>query len=97
MFILTNTFFMINPPLSSRVISGGSHFHAMGNPQPRSPPAGGGVYNPHHTTSTGMVPIQPLMNQFGGGYYPTGQGHGIYQNPIWHAIPQQKYFPGSWA
>jgi len=59
----------------------------MGNPQPRAPSTGGNVYNPYHVAFVGMVPIQPFMNQFGGGYYPTGQGHGIYQNPQWPAIP----------
>jgi hypothetical protein len=70
MLILKNAFIMVNPPLS-RVPSGGSQFHTMGNPQPRAPSAGGNVYNPHYTSSVGMVPIQPFMNQFGGGYYPT--------------------------
>jgi hypothetical protein len=80
MLILMNTFIMENPPLSSSVPSRGSQFHSMGNPQHKVPLAGGNVYNPHHATSAGMVPIQPFMNQFGGGYYPTRQGHGIYQN-----------------
>jgi hypothetical protein len=44
-----------------------------------------------------MVPLQPFMNQLGGGYYPTGQGHGIYQNPGFSAISQTQYFPGAWA
>jgi hypothetical protein len=59
--ILTNSFFMKNPSLSSGVPPRGSHFHTLGNPHPRAPPAGGSVYNPHYTSSTGMVPIQPFM------------------------------------
>jgi hypothetical protein len=78
MLILKNSFIMANPPLSFGVPSGGSHFHTMGNPHPISPSAGGNICNPHYVVSMGMVPIQNFMNQFGGGYYPTGQGHGIY-------------------
>jgi hypothetical protein len=93
MTIMTNTFIKANPPLSS----GGSQFHAMGNPQPEAPLVEGSVYNPHYVTFAGMMPIQPFMNQFGGRYYPTGQGHGIYQNPGWPTIPQHQYFLGAWA
>jgi hypothetical protein len=68
-----------------------------GKPQLGAPLTGGNVYNPHYGIPIGMVPIQPLMNQFGGRYYPTGQGHGIYQNPRWPAIPQHQSFPRAWA
>jgi hypothetical protein len=88
---------MENPPLSSGVSSGGSQFYGMGNPQHRVPSSGGNIYNPYHVTSMGMVPLQPFMNQLGGGYYPTRQGHGIYQNPGWSAISQTQSFPGAWA
>jgi hypothetical protein len=37
------------------------------------------------------------MNQFGGGYYPTGKGHGVYQNHGWSTIPQHQSFLGAWA
>jgi hypothetical protein len=87
---------MANPPLSSGFPPGGSQFHAMGNPQPGAPLARGNVYNPHYATPIGMVPIQPLMNHFGGGYYPTGQGHGVYQNTRWSAIHQHQSFSGAW-
>jgi hypothetical protein len=97
MSILTNTFFIKNPSLSSEVPPGGSQFHAMGNPQPEAPPVGENIYNPHYATPTGMVPIQTLMNKFGGGYYPTKHGPGIYQNPAWPAIPQHQSFRGAWA
>jgi hypothetical protein len=95
--ILKNAFIMVNPLMSSRVPYGGNNFHTMGNPQPRVPSIRGNVYNPHHVSSAGMVSIQPFMNQFGGGYYPIEQGHGIYQNPIWPAIPQPQYFLRAWA
>jgi hypothetical protein len=77
--------------------SRGSQFHAMDNPHPRAPPIGGSVYNPHYVASASMVPIQPFMNQFGGGYYPIGQGHDIYPNLGWLAIPQHQSFTGAWA
>jgi hypothetical protein len=70
--ISMNTFFMKNPPLTSIFPPRGSQSHAMGNPQPGATPAGGNVYNPHYVIPTGMVPLHPLMNQFEGGYYPTG-------------------------
>jgi hypothetical protein len=62
MSIPTNTFIMTNPPLYSRVPYRGIQFHAMGNPHPRVPLAGGSVYNPHYAASTGMVPIKPFIN-----------------------------------
>jgi hypothetical protein len=73
---------MENLPLTSGVSSGGSQFYGMGNPQHEVPSSGGNIYNPHmnnpyHVTfssqaaSAGMVPLQPFMNQLGGGYYPT--------------------------
>jgi hypothetical protein len=62
---------MTNPPLTSIFPPRGSRSHTMGNPHPRAPLAGGNVYNPHYNFPIGMVPIQPLMNQLGGGYYHT--------------------------
>jgi hypothetical protein len=87
--IPTNTFGMSNPPLSSRFTPRGGQFHTLGNPQPRSTPAGGNFYSPHHRIPTGMMPNQPLMNQFRGGSYNPGHGHDAYQNLEWAAIPQQ--------
>jgi hypothetical protein len=72
MLIPKNTFIMGNPPLSSGVPSGVSQFHAMGNPYPGASSTRGNVYDPHYVVFAGMLPIQPFMNQFGGGYYPTG-------------------------
>jgi hypothetical protein len=46
---------------------------------------------------TGMVPNQPLMNQFAGGSYNPVHGHGSYQNPGWAKIPQQQSFQGAWG
>jgi hypothetical protein len=44
-----------------------------------------------------MIPLKPLMNQLGGGYYPTRQGHGVFKNPPWPAVSQSQYFPGAWS
>jgi hypothetical protein len=90
-------FGMTNPPLSSGFTPGGGQFHTLGNPQPGATLAGGNIYNPHHNIPTGMVPNQPFMNQFGGGFYNPGQGHGAYQNPGWVVIPQQQSFLGAWG
>jgi len=65
--ILTNTYGMMNPPLSSGFTLGGGKFHTLGNPQPGATPTRGNVYNPHHNIPTGMIPNQPLMNHFIGG------------------------------
>ena len=55
-------------------------------PQPQGTPN----YNPY---------MQPYMGQMGGGYYPTGQGHGVYRNQpymnqsyqgAWHQPAQPK-------
>jgi hypothetical protein len=43
------------------------------------------------------MPLQPFMNQYGGGYYPAEQGHGVNQDPSWPAIPQNQYFLGPWS
>ena len=36
--------------------------------------------------------MQPYMGQMGGGYYPTGQGHGVYNNQPYVNQPYQ----GAW-
>jgi hypothetical protein len=91
--IMTNTFGMMNPPLSSRFTLGAGQFHTLGNPQPRATPSGGSFYNPHQNIPTKMMPNQPLMNYPGGGSYNPGQGHGAYQNPGWDS--PNTIFPGS--
>jgi hypothetical protein len=95
--ISTNTFGMENPPLSFGFTPRGGSFHALGNPQPRSNPAGGNFYNPQKNIPTGMMPNQPFMNQPKGGPYNPRQGHGAYQNPGWAAVPQAQSFPGPWG
>jgi len=45
--IMTKTFSMTNPPLSSVFPPKGGQFHTLGNPQPRATPDGGIFYNPH--------------------------------------------------
>jgi hypothetical protein len=93
---------MGNLPLTSSVSLGGIQFYGMGNPQHKVPSFGGNIHphmsNPYHVafssqaTSSGMVPLQPFMNQLGGGYYPTEKFHGVYQNPVWIEISQNQYF-----
>ena len=40
-----------------------------------------GFVAPHsHGTPNYNASMQPFMGQMGGGYYPTGQGHGVYSN-----------------
>jgi hypothetical protein len=107
MLVPMNTFPMEDLHLSSGVSSRGSQFYSMGNPLHEVPSSGGNIYphlsNPCHVTfssqatSSVMMPLQPFMNQFGGGYFPTGQGHGVYQNPSWPAISQNQSFPEPWS
>jgi hypothetical protein len=66
--IPANKFGMTNPPLSSGFPPRGGHFHTLGNPQPGATSARGNIYKPHYNIPTGMVPNQPLMNQFGWGF-----------------------------
>jgi hypothetical protein len=95
--IPTNMFGMTNTPLSSRFTPRGGQFHALGNPQPGSNPAGGNFYNSQQNIPTGMMPKQPFMNHPGGGPYNPKQGHGAYQNPRWVVVPQAQSFPGAWV
>jgi hypothetical protein len=107
MLVPTNNFIMVNLPMSSSVSYGGIQSYSMGNSLHRVPLSGGNIYphtsNPCHVTfssqvtSLVMMPLQTFMNQLGGGYYPTRKGHGVYQNPSWHMISQNQYFPGPWS
>ena len=75
----TNTFPMTDLHFSSGVSSGGSQFYSMGNPLHEVSSSRGNIYphlsNPCHvafssqTTSSVTMPLQPFMNQYGGGYY----------------------------
>jgi hypothetical protein len=109
--IPTNTFGMMNPPLSSGFPPREGQFHALGNPQPRSTPVGGNFHNPQPGSTpvggnfynlqenipTGMMPNQPFMNQPRGGPYNPRQGHGVYQNPRWAAVHQAQSFSEAWG
>jgi hypothetical protein len=69
----------------------------LGNPQPRSNPAGGNFHNPYQNVPVGMMPNPPYMNQTGGGPYNSRQGFGSYQNPRWNAFPNTQSFTGGWG
>jgi hypothetical protein len=79
----------------------------MGNPPHEVPSPGGNIYphmsNPCHVAFSSQVassvsmPLQPFMNQYGGGYYPVGQGQGVNQDPSWPAISQNQSFLGPWT
>jgi hypothetical protein len=91
MSIHTNTFPMVDLHLSSGVSSRGGYFCSMGNPLHEVLSSRGNIY-PHmsnlcHVTfysqeaSSVLMPLQPSMNQYGEGYYPTRQGQGVKQDP----------------
>jgi hypothetical protein len=67
MMIPMNYFMMLNPPLSSGVLSRGSHLYGMGNPQHGVPLSRVNLYNNYHVSSMGMVPLKLFMNHLGGG------------------------------
>jgi hypothetical protein len=79
MSVPKNTFPMDDPYLSSGASSEGSYFCSMGNPLHKVPSSGGNIYphmsNPCHdafslqVNSSVSMPLQPFMNQYGGGYY----------------------------
>jgi hypothetical protein len=79
MSIPTNVFLMADLLLSSGVSSEGSQFYSMGNPLHGVPSSRGNIYphlsNPCHVAfssqvySSVIIPLQPFMNQFKGGYY----------------------------
>jgi len=107
MIVPTYTFPMAILPLTSGASSGVSQFYSMEDPLHEVPSSQGNVYphlsNPFHVDfssqadSSVMIPLQPFMNQFGGGYHPVGQGHGVYQNPFWPTISQNQSFPKPWS
>jgi hypothetical protein len=107
MSVPTNTFPMADLHLPSGVSSGGNYFYSMGNPPHEVPSSGGNIYphmsNPCHVAfssqaaSSVSMPLQPFMNQYGGGYYPVGQGQGVNQDPSWPAISQNQSFLGPWS
>ena len=86
MSVPMNSFPMVYLHLSYVISFEGSHFYSMGNPLHEVTSSGGNLYphmsNPCHVTfsfqvdSSVMIPLQPFMNQFGGGYHPTRWGHG---------------------
>jgi hypothetical protein len=98
MAVPMNDFIMTELLLSSGVSSRGSQFYSMGNSLHGVSSSRGNIYphlsNPCHVSfsspavSLVMMPLQTFMNQFGGGYYHVGKGHGVYRNPSWPAISQ---------
>jgi hypothetical protein len=96
MLVPMNTFPMEDLRLPSVVSSGGNYFYSMGNPPHEVPSSGGNIYphmsNPCHVTFNSQenasmsIPLQPFMNQYGGGYYLVEQGQGVNQDPSWPAI-----------
>jgi hypothetical protein len=44
-----------------------------------------------------MMHVQTSMDQLGGGYYLSRQGHGVNQDPSWPAMFQNQSFPGPWS
>jgi hypothetical protein len=86
-----NMFTMEDLHLSSHISYRGSQFYIMRYALHKIPSFGSNLYphlsNPCHdifssqTYSLVMMPLQPSMNQFGGGHYPTWKGQGVYKNP----------------
>jgi hypothetical protein len=102
-----NTFPMADLQISSGISSGGSYFYSIGNSLHEVPSSGGNIYphvsNPCHVAfssqaaSSVWIPLQPFMNQYGGGYYLTEQGQSVNQDPSWPIISQNQYFCRPWS
>lgn len=43
-----------------------------------------------------MMPVQTSLDQLGIGYYLSGQGKGVNQNPSWPAMFQSQSLSGPW-
>jgi hypothetical protein len=76
MSVPMNTFPMADLRLPSGVSSRGNYFYSMGNPPHEVPSSRGNTYphmsNPCHVAFSSQVdsmPLQPIMSQYGGGYY----------------------------
>jgi hypothetical protein len=73
--------------MSSVISYEGNQFCDTGYPLHRTPSHGGNIYphlnNTYHdfvssqTSNLVMMPIKKSMDQLGGGYYLSGQGHGV--------------------
>ena len=61
-------------------VSGGHLVHHMGNFV--------NMFHPSQGIPYMQMFVHPYMGHMGGGYYPTSQGHGLYQKPLYH----NKYF-----
>jgi hypothetical protein len=88
MLVPKKNFIMENHPPTYNIKSGGKQFYNIGKPPYRVSSFGGNVYphmgNLYHIAFSSqaspsiMIPLQTFMNQVGGGYYPTRNGHGVY-------------------
>ena len=106
MTVPMNNFSMEDLCLPSSVSSRGNYFYSMGKPPHKVPSSGGNIYPhmsiPFHVSFSSQaaslvsMPLQPFMYQYGGGYYPAGQGQGVNQDPSWPAISQNQSFLAPW-
>jgi hypothetical protein len=104
MSVPSNTFPMTGPHVSPGISYGENQFYGSGYPLYGTPSQGGNIYphsnSPYHTSISSqtsvMMPIHTSSNQLGGGYYLSGQGQGVNQDPSWPAMFQSQSFPGPW-
>jgi hypothetical protein len=100
----SNTFPMVGPHISSGISYGGNQFYDSGYPLHGTPSHGGNIYphlnNPYHTfvssqtSSSVMMLVQTSIEKLGEGYYLSGQGQGVNQDPSWPAMSQNQSFLG---
>jgi hypothetical protein len=103
MSVPTKCFSHGGPPSVLWCFIQGSQFYSMGNPLHKVPSSGGNIYphlsNPCHVTfssqaaSSVMMPLQPFMNQFGGGYHPTRTGPWCIPEPFLARNLSKSVFP----
>jgi hypothetical protein len=98
---------MASPHVSSILSYRGNQFYGSGYILHETTSHGGNIYphlnNPYHTfvssqtSASVMIPIQTSMDQLGGGYYLSKQGHGVNHILSWPAMSENQSFPKPWS
>jgi hypothetical protein len=104
MLVPSNTFSMSIPHISLGVSYGENQFYGSVYSLHETPSQGRNIYphsnSPYHTfvssQTSVMMPVQTSLNQLNEGYYLSGQGQGVNQDPSWPTMFQSQYFPRPW-
>jgi hypothetical protein len=100
-----NTLPMARPHISPGLSYGNNQFYDSSYPLYGTPSQGGNIYphlnRPYHTSISSqtsmMMPMHTSLDQLGRGYYLSGQGQGVNQDPSWPTMFQIQSFLGPWS